>query len=262
MDHGVAPRIVAMGGVGFSMEPEDLLLHQYVLSLARSDQPAVCFLPTASGDSEAYVNGFYAAYDSLGCHTSHLPLFKATPADVRALLLAQDVIYVGGGNTRSLLALWREWGLDQILREAWMAGVVLAGLSAGMICWFEQGVTDSVLGSTGDELDNLSALTCLGFLPGSACPHYDGEVARRPVFQRLVVAGEIAAGYAADDRVGLHFVGRDLVHVVSSRPDAMAYRVERCGDSAVETPIVPTYLMNVAIRSPRSAPERASADSS
>lgn len=238
----VTPQIVAMGGVGFSMEPGDLPLHRYVLSLARRDQPAVLLIPTASGDSAPLLNDFYATYGALGCRTSVLPLFKATPADLRSLLLAQDVIYVGGGNTRSMLALWREWGLDQILREAWSAGVVLAGVSAGMICWFEQGVTDSVRGSTGDPRDNLSALPCLGFLPGSACPHYDGETNRRPVYQRLVAAGELSDGYAADDGAGLHFAGRDLVRIVAARPAAKAYRVERCGDSALETPITPDYL--------------------
>lgn len=238
----VTPQIVAMGGVGFSMGPGDLPLHRYVLSLARSDHPAVLLIPTASGDSATLLNDFYATYGSLGCRTTVLPLFKTTPADLRSLLLAQDVIYVGGGNTRSMLALWREWGIDQILREAWLAGVVLAGVSAGMICWFEQGVTDSVLGPTGDPVDNLSALTCLGFLPGSACPHYDGEPNRRPVYQRLVASGELSDGYAADDGVGVHFAGRELVRAVAARPGAMAYRVERQGDSAGETPITPEYL--------------------
>jgi dipeptidase E len=241
-DRVVTPQIVAMGGVGFSLEPGDLPLHRYVLSLARRDRPAVLLIPTASGDSDTYVNGFYSTYGSLECRTSVLPLFKATPADLHSLLLAQDVIYVGGGNTRSMVALWREWGIDRILREAWLAGVVLAGVSAGMICWFEQGVTDSVLGSTGDPLDNLSALTCLGFLPGSACPHYDGETNRRPVYRRLVAAGELGDGYAADDGVGLHFAGGELVRVVSARPGAKAYRVERHGDSALETPITPDDL--------------------
>lgn len=236
------PQLVAMGGVGMSTEPEDLPLHRYVLSLTRRDQPAALLIPTASGDSATLLADFYATYGSLGCKTSVLPLFKRTPSDLRGLLLAQDVIYVGGGNTRSMLTLWREWGIDQILREAWMAGVVLAGVSAGMICWFEQGVTDSVRGSTGDPLDDLSALSCLGFLSGSACPHYDGETARRPVYQRLVSAGELGDGYAADDGAGLHFAGGDLVRAVAARPGAKAYRVERRGEAAVETPITPDNL--------------------
>jgi peptidase E len=146
-----------------------------------------------------------------------------------------DVIYVGGGNTKSMLALWREWGLDVILREAWQAGVILAGLSAGSICWFEAGVTDSIPG-------DLTVLPCLGFLPGSNCPHYDGEAARRPAYQRFVAEGEIADGYAADDGVGLHYIGTGLERVISSRPEAKAYRVERHDGRVHETPITPEYL--------------------
>jgi dipeptidase E len=236
------PQIVAIGGLEFSMESDDLRLHRYLLSLTGRDQPKVLFIATASGDSESYVAGFYSTYDALGCQTSDLPLFKATPPDLRNLALAQDLIYVGGGNTRSLVALWKEWGLDQALREAWQSGVVLAGLSAGMICWFEQGVTDSVAGATGDPIDDLSALTCLGFLPGSSCPHYDGETNRRPVYQRLVATGAMMDGYAADNGVGLHFEGGELKRAVSCRPGGKAYRVVRRGDSAVETSIEPEYL--------------------
>jgi len=144
---------------------------------------------------------------------------------------------VGGGNTKSLLALWREWGLDSALREFWQAGGVLAGLSAGSICWFEEGVTDSIPGA-------LSPLPCLGFLAGSNCPHYDGEPERRPSYQRLVARGRIADGYATDDGVALHYVGGRLERVVSSRPHARAYRLARSRDGcAAETPIEPVYLL-------------------
>jgi peptidase E len=231
-----------MGGGGFSMEPDNPLLDRYVLSLTRNENPAVCFLPTASGDAESYIANFYAAFQKLPCHPSHCSLFRAARGDLRDLLLAQDVIYVGGGNTRNMLVLWREWGIDRIVREAWQSGIVLAGLSAGMICWFESGVTDSTPGSTGDPVDNLSALPCLGFLPGSSCPHYDGEAARRPAFHRLIASGQLADGLAADDGVGFHFVGTDLHRVVRSRPDAKAYRVVRQDGSAVETEIPSEYL--------------------
>ncbi|MGH2344977.1 MAG: Type 1 glutamine amidotransferase-like domain-containing protein, partial [Chloroflexota bacterium] len=157
-------QIVAMAGGGFSMEQENPLLDRYVLSLARSARPRVLFLQP--GDSPSYFERFHAAFDRLPCEHAHLSLFAPGVADIRALLLAQDVIYVGGGNTKSMLALWREWGLDRVLREAWQNGVVLCGISAGAICWFEQGVTDSIPGS-------LTPLQCLGLLPGSACPHYD-----------------------------------------------------------------------------------------
>lgn len=235
-------QIIAMGGGGFSMEPENPLLDRYVLAASGRETPSVCFVPTASGDAEGFIEQFYESFGQLPCRPSHLALFKPPAADLRAFALAQDVIYVGGGNTRNLLALWREWSLDRILREAWEAGVVLAGISAGMICWFESGVTDSTPGTTGDPIDDFSALRCLGFLPGSACPHYDGESARRPAYQRLVASEAIAAGYAADDGAALHFVGCDLKQAVSSRPEARAFWVERRGQSVIETPIAPVYL--------------------
>ena len=230
-----AGTIVAMGGGGFSMEPENPLLDRYILQLTGKEQPAVLFLGTASGDAHEYIDKFYAAFGALHCTPTHLSLFQPSTADPRSLLLGQDAIYVGGGNTKSMLALWREWGLDVMLREAWEQGVVLAGLSAGSICWFEEGTTDSIPGP-------LTRLACLGFLAGSNCPHYDGEAARRPTYQRMIAAGEMAPGYATDDGVGLHFSGTCLERIVSSRPRAQAYRVERVGDAAEETPLATTYL--------------------
>ena len=229
--------IVAMGGGGFSMEPTNLALDRYVLGLVERERPRVCFLPTASGDSLGYVKRFHTAFRALGAETSHLSVFNPPAADLAAFVLEQEAIYVGGGNTRNLMVLWREWGLDVALRAAWARGVVLAGISAGMICWFEQGLTDSRHG-------RLSALPCLGFLPGSATPHYDGEAERRPAYHRLVASGELAAGYAADDGAALHFVGTRLEAVVASRPNARAYRVERhpAGDGVTETPL-PTRVV-------------------
>lgn len=226
-------QIVAMGGGGFSMEPENSLLDRYVLGLARSVRPRVCFLQP--GDSPSYFERFYAAFSRLPCEPAHLSLFSGAVADLRGFLLDQEIIYVGGGNTKSMLAVWREWGLPAILGEAWRSGVILAGLSAGAICWFSQGLTDSIPGS-------LTPLPCLGFLPGSACPHYDSEAGRRPTYRSLVASGALAPGYAADDGVGLHFVGERLHRVLSSRPNARAYRVERMGDQARETEIVPKFL--------------------
>jgi peptidase E len=165
----VERRIVAMGGGGFSMEPENPRLDAFVLSLARSSPPRVCFVPTASGDSERYVANFYRAFAASECTPSDLGLFDRAVEDLEAFVLAQDVVYVGGGNTASLLAVWRAHGLDAILRRAWAEGVVLCGISAGMNCWFEQSVTDSF----GPRLAPLH--DGLGLVPGSACPHYDGE---------------------------------------------------------------------------------------
>jgi dipeptidase E len=148
----------------------------------------------------------------------------------------QIIAMGGGGNTRSMLTLWREWGLDEIFRAAWNSGDILAGLSAGAICWFEQGVTDSVPG-------RLETLSCLGFLPGSCCPHYDGESDRRPAYHRLLSRGEILPGFGVDDGAALHFVGKDLKCVVSSRPNARAYVVEKISDEVKERPLESIYLL-------------------
>jgi dipeptidase E len=227
--------IIAMGGGGFSMEPDNPLLDDFILAQANAARPRVCFLPTASGDADGYIVGFYTAFANRA-EASHLRLFNRTRGDIEALLLGQDIIYVGGGNTENLLAIWRTHGLDRILRTAWEAGVVLAGLSAGSICWFEAGTTDSF----GPDLDVLT--DGLGFLAGSHCPHYDGEAQRRPTYHALVADGRLPAGYAADDGAALVFDGTELREVVASRPDATAYRVEAAEGEARETRLPARYL--------------------
>jgi peptidase E len=229
-----------MGGGGFSMEPDNPLLDDHVLDLARAargrERPRVCFLPTASGDSPVYISSFYAAF-ARRAEASHLTLFDRTVDDVESLLLDQDVIYVGGGNTENMLAIWRIHGVDQVLRRAWEAGVVMTGLSAGSLCWFETGTTDSF----GKGLAALSA--GLGFIPGSHSPHYDGEESRRPRYHQLVAEEAMPAGYAADDGAALVFDGTNLVEVVASRPEARAYRVERGADGTpIETVLATRYL--------------------
>jgi peptidase E len=156
-------RVVALGGGGFSMEPDNPLLDRFILSLAASERPRVCFVPTASADSETYVLGFYRAFSQLESRPSDLQLFDRQIEDLESFVLAQDVIYVGGGSTANLLAVWRAHGLDRILERAWNEGVVMCGISAGMNCWFEQSLTDSF----GQSLRGLS--DGLGLIPGSAC---------------------------------------------------------------------------------------------
>jgi dipeptidase E len=229
-------QIIAMGGGGFSMEPDNLALDRYILEQTGKTRPAVCFLPTASGDADGYVVKFYAAFGGLDCRPSHLSLFRLPDADLASFVFEKDVIYVGGGNTRSMLALWREWELDGVLRRAWERGVVLAGLSAGAICWFEQGVTDSVPGQ-------LSVLPGLGLLPGSCSPHYDTNPERWPAYHQLLAGGQILPGYGVDDGAALHFVGEELKCVVSSRPAARAYAVERVGGEVRERPLQSIYLL-------------------
>jgi peptidase E len=225
------PAIVALGGGGFSQE-DDLRLDRFILSLAGKPRPNVCFVATAGGDWDNYIMRFYAAFAGLECRATHLPLFRRTAQPLAEIIAKQDVVYVGGGNCANLLAVWRTHGLDQILRDAWQRGVVLAGVSAGAICWFESGVTDSF----GPALAPLH--DALGFLPGSFCPHFDGEPLRRPRYHELVGAGELPAGYAADDGVGLLFRGTTFVEAISSRQAARAFRVAKEG----ELEIVPRLL--------------------
>ena len=228
-------QILAIGGAALPENLDNLLLIKYFLSLTKKKKPRVCFIGTAHGDAEAGRLRFYAGFSQLNCTPTHLPLFARTPRDLESFVLEHDAIYVGGGNTRSLLAVWREWSLDTYLRKAWARGVVLGGASAGSICWFEQGVTDSIAGP-------LTALDCLGFLPGSNCPHYDSERLRRPAYQKFVAGGKIIEGVAADDGAALHYVDGKLLRAVASRPRAKAYRVTKSGRRAIEAALTTHYL--------------------
>jgi len=219
------PCIVAMGGGGFSDGGSGL--DGYVLELTGADRPRACFVPTASGDSESYIENFLAAY-SQRADASVLRLFARDIDDLRAHLLSQHLIYVGGGNTANMLAVWRLHGVDEMLREAWSAGVILCGLSAGANCWFEASSTDSF----GPALAPLGA--GLGLLPGSFCPHYDSESQRRPTYRAGVAEGDLPPGFAADDGVALRFAGRELAEAVSERPGAGCYRVEPGKETALE----------------------------
>ena len=223
----VAPSIIALGGA--APEPGSLALERYILSHARSPRPRVSFLPTASGDAEGYVESFQTAFSSLECEdVDHIALFRRTIRDLRSHLLSRDVIYVWGGNCWNMLLLWRAHGLDEILREAWLDGVLLCGLSAGSICWFEQGTTDSF----GLPLQPLT--NGLGFLPGSHCPHYHAEQTRRSTYLDWVKDGTLQAGYALDDGAAVRFEGTSPVEFVSSDPDAGIYRVVPTGEGVSE----------------------------
>ncbi len=231
----VKRQIIAMGGGGFSMEPDNLALDRYVLSQSNTKRPAICFLPTASGDADGYILNFYKAFSTLECQPTYLSLFRLPTADLEGYLLAQDVIYVGGGNTRSLLALWREWGLDEILRKAYAAGIILAGISAGANCWFEQCSTDAVPGT-------LGVLSGLGLLSGGFCPHYDGEAERRPSLHRMITEERMQSSYAADNSAAAHFIDEQFFVAVSSTASARVYRVWKEGSEAQEEAMETRYL--------------------
>jgi dipeptidase E len=217
-----------MGGGGFTAGPDDPALDELVLRLTDQARPKLCLLPTAGGDSEHQIRRFYETYGDRLCEPSHIALFRLgrKPVPLREHLLAQDAIYVGGGSMVNLLAIWRAQGLDVILREAWEQGVVLAGLSAGSMCWFEWGVTTS----SGEP----QPAPGLGFLPGSNSVHHDSEPARRPVYYEAVRTNEIPAGWAADDGAALIFAGTELEEVVAARPNAHAYAVDATGERRLE----------------------------
>jgi dipeptidase E len=222
-------RIVAMGGGGFQMD--DPALDRAVLDIVGLRRPRVCLIPTATADDRATEERFRTAFDN--CDTSVLRLFDREVADIERLLVAQDLVYVTGGNTVNLLAVWRAHGVDEALRAAGEAGVVLAGMSAGANCWFEACTTDSFLLGNADPL-----LDGLGFVPGSFTPHYDGEPARRPAVHALVGGGALPPGWACDDHAALYLVDGDVRAALASKPSATAYRVEPDGHGGVvETPI-------------------------
>lgn len=240
-------RIVAMGGGGFTLEDGPSLLDEYVVGLARSATPRICFIPTASGDAERLIDKFYADLGRFRAELSHLAFFGnarpgATPLDrIEERLCEQDIVYVGGGNTRSMLAVWREWGVPQALRNALAGGTILAGVSAGALCWFEWGVSDGA--STGTR---TGPVRCLGFLKGSCSPHWGAAVHRRRDFHAMIRRGDIPAGYGIGEGAALTFEDGRLVEAVAAEPTATAFRVELARDRLVETDLAARRLVRAA----------------
>src|SRR4051794_4348072 len=226
-------RIIAMGGGGFSARPGDPEVDAYIVEQAPTPSPAICLLPTASGDPDDQIQRFYRAFHDLNCLPSHLSLFRlgARPIDIRARLLAQDVIYVGGGSMSNLLAIWRVHKLDEILYEAWRRGILLCGISAGAMCWFRAGVTKS----HGEP----RVASGLGFLPYSNSVHWASEPERRIVFRKAIADGELAAGFGADDGTALLFSGTELAEVIKAQRSAGAFRVDAEGERQLEATELP-----------------------
>jgi dipeptidase E len=229
-------RILAMGGIQLRPGTTDWPLLQFMLDLSGRERPRICLLGTASGENASGLASFYATF-ARSAEPTHLDLFGRTVGDVEGLLLEQDVIFVAGGNTANMLAIWRLHGVDKALKTAWESGVVLAGWSAGANCWFESSVTDSF----GPNLDPLK--DGMKLLDGSFCPHYDSESLRRPRYEELVGTGKLPDGYAADDSVGILFEGRQIVEAVASLPGQHAYRVERRKGNTVEDTQVRARLL-------------------
>src|ERR1700759_2289471 len=236
------PQIVAFGGGGFSTEWGNPLLDDHVLALTGVSHPRVCFLPTASGDADHYVVRFYRAFAASRCDPSHISLFRRETGvgDPRAHLLSQDLIYVGGGSLVSLLGTWRAHGFDTLLREAWRAGVVLCGGSAGSLCWFSHAVSAFHEGPA-------RRLEGLGFLPWSNAVHYTDEPGRRGAFMDAVATG-MPPGFGVGDAAALHFVGTELAEVVASRPAARACSVFTDGGGGVTERELPARYLGAGRR--------------
>ncbi len=221
-------QIIAIGGM--SKDARGIGMMKYVLSQSGVKRPKVCFLPQASAENTDHILGFYQACNHLKATPSWLSLFGRVPRNWQDQLADQDVIFVGGGNTRSMLALWREWGVDEILKKILRKGTVLAGVSAGAICWFEEGVTDSIW-----PLGNVKGL---GFLKGSCCPHYDSEMERRPAFLKWVQRDKIKPGIALQEGTAAHYIDGKLHKIVSVCEGNQAFRLTRRS----EAPLAPHLL--------------------
>jgi dipeptidase E len=226
-----------MGGGGFTMYERSCALDELVLSLTGKVVPKICFLPTASGDPNDQLTRFYERFRDWPCEPSILSLFHLARdrVDPVAHLLAQDVIYVGGGSMRNMLAIWREHRVDEAMRSAWESGVVLAGLSAGAMCWFEGGI--SMSGGA------PAAVRGLSLLPGSLSVHLDGESERLPVFRSAIAAGILPSGYAAGDGAALLYSGIELSECVASHPDARVLRIASDGHGGVSEVEMPVRLL-------------------
>ena len=191
-------QILSIGGGGFGRNTGNLLIEKYIVSLSDKKKPNICFLPTATGDNDLYKVNFYSVFTKLNCNPTHIDLFKRS-INLKKHIMKQDIIYVGGGNTKSMLGVWKEWGLDLVLEEAYNSGIILSGVSAGAICWFEKGITDSFL-------DHLSILDCLGFVEGICCPHFDEEIERIPYVENQLLQQNIKSCVAIEGNCALHFV--------------------------------------------------------
>lgn len=211
-------QIIGIGGGGMSKNSDTYPIERYILQQSNKPRPNVCFMATATGDADRNIVRFYDVFSKFSCERTHLSLLTA-PKDIEAFILKQDIIYVGGGNTKYLLALWREWNLDKILFKAYQNGVILSGFSAGSICWFDEGLSDYIVGE-------LNPLKALGFIKGSHCPHFDSESARKPRCCELVASGALKECIAADDDVALHYIDGKLNKIVSASQTSAAYKIQ------------------------------------
>tara|TARA_Y100001968_G_C19367099_1_gene723112 strand:+ start:141 stop:833 length:693 start_codon:yes stop_codon:yes gene_type:complete len=209
--------ILAIGGGGFGRNIGSMKIEKYIIKLSKKDRPKICFIPTATGDSDSYKVNFYRVFSKLNCVPSHIDFFKRT-IDLEDHIQKQDIVYVGGGNTKSMLGVWKEWGMDRILKKAYNNGLILSGVSAGAICWFTKGITDS-------SQDQLSLLDCLDFVQGICCPHYDEEQSRMPYVEKSLESGMINSCIAIEGDCALHFINNEPYRSINFGKDKNSYLI-------------------------------------
>ena len=220
--------IVSIGGGGFGRSISSFLIEKYLLSLSDSDCPRICFLPTATGDNDTYIVRFYSVFTKLKCIPTHIEFFKRT-IDIKNHILDQDIVFVGGGNTKSMLAVWRDWGMNNILKKAYDKGIIMSGVSAGAICWFTSGVTDS--------WDNkLQLLPCLDFLSGVCCPHYDEEPSRIPYVKKILKEKIISNCVSIEGGSAMHFIDGQPFKNISFENNKNSYYVYCQNDEIIHKP--------------------------
>ncbi len=222
-------QIIAIGGGGFGRNPGEGIIEKYILDQAESKKPNICFIPTATGDNDSYKVNYYSTFSRFSCNPTHIDLFKRTP-DLKKIIENQDIVFIGGGNTKSMLAVWRDWDLDSTLVDAYHRGVVMSGVSAGAICWFNKGITDS-------WENDLFLLPCLGIVNGSCCPHYDEEKNRRPAVMKMLKEGLLKDCFCIEEGSALHFKNDDLYTNVSFSEKKKSYITKWENGSFIEKEI-------------------------
>ncbi len=226
--------ILAIGGGGFGRKNSGNLIEKYLLSLSKKEKPRICFLPTATGDNDSYIVRFYSVFSSLNCIPSHIEFFNRT-IDIDKHIMKQDIVFVGGGNTKSMLAIWDSWGMSSILKDAYDNGVIMSGVSAGAICWFTNGITDS--------WDNeLRILPCLDFISGTCCPHYDEEPSRIPYVKKILLEKNVPSCIAIEGGSAMHFVDDMPYKNISFTNNKNSYNVYLNNQETIESPFKKVQL--------------------
>ena len=218
--------IIAIGGGGFGRNPNKPVIEDYIVNLSSSKEPVVTFFPTASAEDTGYIVNFYTAFSKLNCKAQHISLFKKTP-DLKSVIDESDIIYIGGGNTKSMLAVFHEWNLDELIINAYKKGKILAGVSAGAICWLEKGITDS-------WAHGLRVLNCMNVLEGVCCPHYDGEANRRPSVEKFLKNKDISSCLCIEDGAAVHYQNETLKTAISFYENKNAYQVKYTNNKLIE----------------------------